>query len=230
MNKVAILALAGLMLAHQAGAAEVIGAEAGLEYSDFSSGSDDLDKSSAFGSLEVGFTDQLSIQGDLTFSRLGFVGADSQSLGLHAIYNVAPSVSLGIFAGKDWIEGGNATFYGIEAGGALDRIRGETYLGAIDDGDESYTQFGIRGDFAAYDFLTVGGRFDYVDADISELSRLSVTTAFTNGNFEITGELGRAHAEGENETFFGVGARMNFGQRPGTTFEKRGLISILPGL
>ena len=105
----------------------------------------------------------------------------------------------------------------------------------IDAEGESATQFGIRGDYLAMDNFTIGGRFDYLDIDAVDMSRLSLTTSYTAGGFEFTGEVGRAKVEASglgsgSETFFGIGAKMSFGARGGTTFDKRGLAAVVPGL
>lgn len=229
MARLIALALAGLVAAPAAHAFELNGGEAGLEYSSFLHGGDG-DKMSAKTSLELGFSPQFAVQGDLSLSKGGVTKIDGTSLGLHGIYNLGPDVSLGAFLGRDWLDDGDATFYGVEAGGAMNRIRGEGYLSRVK-GDGDYgTQFGLRGDYAAMENVSVGARFDTLDLDDADTTRLSLTSGISMETFELTGEIGRAHVEGsDSETFVGVGAKMTFGAKRGATFNPRGLLEVLPG-
>jgi hypothetical protein len=211
-------------------AAEVVGADAGLEFSTFTHDMDDLNKLTANGALEIGLTQELSVQGDFALSQMGFIDDMTEAAGLHAIYNL-PSLSLGAFAGKDWIDGQNSHHYGIEAATAEGQITGQGYIGKVLHSRYEGTIFGARADFAAMPDLTVGARYDNINVDDEDGYRLSLTTGYTMGDFRLTGEIGRADTQNDGaETFLSVGAKMSFGGRNGTTFDRRGVISILPGL
>ena len=224
----AVLAVPAIFSA--AHAAEVVGAEAGLEFSTFTHDLDDLNKLTARGSLEIGLTQEFSVQGDFALSQMGFIDDMTEAAGLHAIYNL-PTLSLGAFAGKDWIDGENSHNYGIEAATGDGQITGQGYIGKIYDSRYEGTIFGARADFAAMPDLTVGARYDNIHVDDDDGYRLSLTTGYTMGDFRLTGEIGRADTHNEGaETFLSVGAKMSFGGRSGTTFDQRGVLSILPGL
>ncbi len=231
MARIVVSALAaGLLAVSAAQAAEVTGAEAGLEFSTLTGDLDDLNKTTASGSLEVSFSQAFAVQGDIALSQLGFVDESAHSLGLHAIYN-APTLSGGLFYGKDWIDGEDAEYYGLEVGTSIDILRGEAYLGRADDGSSDGTIFGVRGDYAATESISIGARYDLMNIETTDINRLSLTAGYTTGNFELTGEVGRFDIDdADAEAFVSIGAKMNFGARNGTTFERRGLLSVVPGL
>lgn len=230
MARIIGLALASLLAANAAHAVEVTGAEAGLEFSTLTGDADDLNKFTASGSLELSFSQEFAIQGDVALSELGWVDESGKSVGLHAIYN-APAFSAGIFYGKDWIDGEDAEYYGLEGGGASGLFRGEGYIGRIDDGVYDGTIFGIRGEYAATDTVAIGARYDSMRIEGIDMFRLSLTAGYAVDNFELSGEVGRADADYiDSETFVSIGAKMNFGARNGTTFDRRGLLAVMPGL
>lgn len=230
MARTIALALAGLLVVPAAQAAEVVGAETALEYSTFTSDMDDYNKLTARGSLELALSPELSFQGDLSLSQLGFIDDSAHAAGLHMIYNFS-QFSLGAFVGKDWLDAGNTDFYGLEGATTLGAINAQAYMARIDQRDDDGTIFGAQGSFDATPDWSVGGRYDHARIDSADTYRLSLTTGYTMGNFKLTGELGRAEvSDSGSETFIGVGAKMTFGQNGGTTFGQRGLLSILPGL
>jgi hypothetical protein len=219
-----------------ANAAEIVGAEAELEYSSFPNDLDDIDKLTARGALEIGFTPAFSLQADLNISKFGFVDQVAPSAGLHAIYHLS-SASLGVFYAKDWLDETHANSYGVEIANDFGPFSTEAYIGQIDDGFNEATILGLRGDVSVMENLTIGARYDLIDYDTFKFYRLSLTTGYDFGNFELTGEIGRGDLDvlgqdslSGDETFVSIGLKIHFGARRGATFDHRGFLAIIPGL
>ncbi|MFT4150169.1 MAG: hypothetical protein QM656_08230 [Paracoccaceae bacterium] len=232
MARFLALAAAGMLLAPAAQAVEVTGGSVALEYSGLiDSDTNDVNKATAKGSIEFGFDRAFSVQGDMAFTKFGLIDDSGNSLGLHAIWHLSDATSAGLYVGREEIDG-HSNFYGLEMGHGFDRFAGEGYLGRVEDGDDHGTAFGLRGDYSISDMMKVGMRFDTLNIEGTDLSRLSLTGEMALAdNFTLTGEVGSAdYDSGGSQTFVGVGVKMNFGATRGATFQQRGILEMAPGL
>lgn len=228
-----ILALAGLSCATAAQAFEVTGGSLSLGYSSFVGGSDatDVNKLSLGSSMELGLSHQFALQGDFSLTQFDATNTDNLNFGLHAIVHANESTSVGAYVGRDRFEGQNLNYFGFEVGHQAGMIDTQGYVTFAKDGGSDGTVIGVKGDYAFTDTAMIGARFDNLNVDGADASRLSVT-----GEMEalpgvtLTGELGRARVESlGSETFVGVGVKVNFGEKRGTTFDRRSILDLLPG-
>ncbi|MFE3838115.1 porin [Pseudogemmobacter sonorensis] len=232
MKKSILLALAGAAFASSAHGFEVVGGSVAIGYSAFTEETD-VNKLNFGGQLEFGLSREFSLQGDVNLSKFGLTDIDNRSIGLHGIYHLSSETSLGAFIGTDRVEGANVDFYGIEAGHQFGQFGLEGYLSRADlEGVADGTVIGLKGEYAITPAALVGVRFDNINVDGYDASRLSLTGqyAFTEG-FAVTGELGNADIDTYgSETFFGLGVKVSFGAKRGATFDQRSVVDLLPGL
>lgn len=233
MKKSVALAFAGLLCAPAVHAFEVTGGEVSLGYSGLTGSSvNDVTKTAMGGSLEFGIAPGFSVQGDLGLSKFGRTDSDSHSMGLHAIYHVNEATSVGGFLGRDRIDGTNLDFFGVEIGHQIGQFGAEGYIGHAEIAGGSGTVLGMEGNYALGDTATVGLRYDNIDLGNLDTSRLSLTGEIgVLPGLSLTGEIGSADVAGfDSEMFAGIGVRVNFGDRRGTTFRDRSVMNLLPGL
>ncbi|NPD13857.1 hypothetical protein HOY34_01420 [Xinfangfangia sp. D13-10-4-6] len=230
---VSIISACVISAASAAGAAEFVGGTISLSYSGLAdSDLNEINKTSLNGRVQVGFSREFSIQAGLGQTWLGLSDFDSTSLDLHGIYHLSESSSVGAFFGRDEIEGYGANFAGLEAGHKVGQFGGEAYIAHAKDGDSSGNLYGIRAAYDLSDYGNIGARFDQIDIEGFDVSRLSLTGEFKpTPGFSLTAEVGSAKFDSlGSEMFVGVGLNVHFGANNGTTFDKRSLLDILPGL
>ncbi|PYF11211.1 hypothetical protein C8J30_103307 [Rhodobacter viridis] len=213
-------------------AADVTGATLGLDYSAFTDDTGGTaNKTALSGSVELGFDRNFSLQGDMSIGHFGLTDVDTFGAAVHGIYHASEFASVGAFIGRDSIEGDGDTFYGAEAGFEQGQFSGNVYVSHMNDPLADGTLMGIGGAYKATDAFTLGASYDNIDVDSYDLSRAQLEAEYRMDNFAVTAQLGSADAEGfGSETYFGVGAKVTFGAKRGTTFEQRGLLAIWPGL
>lgn len=228
-------AMASGMFASAAMAAEVTGNYLDLGYSTFTD-SDIGSKFYAAGSAELGFTREFGVQLDLGVYRLDEISETGYNGTLHAIYHASDALSLGVFYARDDVDGSDTDNYGLEAGYDLSNAIGlEGYVSRLDFSSEDGTLLGaqIKGTVAPQ--LELSASIDYLDAPADiDLTRFSIGAAYNVGQgANVYGEVGSARAsigsQSDSEAFVGVGLRLNFGAKRGTTFGRRGLLDLLPG-
>lgn len=224
--------------AQMAQAMEVTGGLIDLSYSTFLD-QNDLDKGSVAGSVELAFARTFSVQIDAGSDSFGASGLDTLALGLHGIYHVDSATSLGaFFTHENADQGGpddSIDYYGIEGGYDLGTTSYEGYLGRADGGGTDGTVFGVSGRYSMPNTIGVTGALDYVDIAGLEISTLSVRLdGDVSQNLNLFVEAGASKFDvsgvSDTEPFVGIGARVTFGANRGTTFERRSLGNILPGL
>ncbi len=228
-----LLALAGAIFAPAAQAFEVTGGSLSLGYSGLTdSDLDALNKVTLGGSIEMGFTQQFSMQGDLRLTKFGFSNVDNLNFGLHAIFHVSDTTSLGAFAGRDDSDVGDLDYFGIELGHQSGPIGLETYISRADDAGETGTVFGLAGDYAFSDTTSLGLAYDKIDVDGYGASTIALNGEFIAApGLGLTGEVGSADIDGLGaEVFMGIGVKVNFGAKRGATFDQRSVVDLLPGL
>ena len=233
MKQTLSLALAGLMCASAAQAFEVTGGSLTLGYSSFFGSSDatDVSKLSFGNSMEFALTPEIAIQGDFSYTKLDATGIDSSNFGLHGIYHLTPDTALGAYVGRDRVEGRNLNYFGVEVAHQFGMIGTEAFVSIGKDGGAEGTVIGLKGDYALNDAASIGARFDHINVSGADANKFAVTgeVAALPG-LNLTGEIGRAKLEGfGSEPYLGLGVKVNFGEKRGTTFDNRSIIDLLPG-
>ncbi|OOY31540.1 porin [Thioclava sp. F36-6] len=211
-------------------AAEITGGTVGIGFSQFTDDGD-LDKTSATGSLEVGFNRQFSLQGDLAFASFGASDTDANNVALHAIYHAGPATSFGAFAGHDHAEGAGLDYYGLEAGHSYGQFGGEAYVSHAKEDGVSGNLFGLSGRYAVNDAFGVTAGYDHIDVESFDANRTQIGVDYKLGNVTLSGDFG--HADGDDlgsSNYVSVGATFAFGPQRRTTFKQRDLIRVIPGL
>lgn len=224
------LALAGILCTSAAQAFEVTGGSVDLGFSAFT---DDFDanKTTLGGALEFGIVRAVSVQADLGLTQFGLTEVDNTNFGLHGIYHLGEATSGGLYLGRDRVEGADIDLYGLEIGHQQGQFTAEGYLGHAEAAGGSGTLLGLRGGYALSDSATLGARYDNVNLEGYDISRLSLTGeyAMTDG-FALNAEVGSFDAEGVgSEMFLGLGVKASFGAKRGATFERRSLVDLIPG-
>lgn len=218
-------------------AGEFTGGDIDLSYSAFT---DDTDyaKAQLDGSFEYGINRSFGVQVDGAAAAFGFIDETGSNVTLHGIWHTGTAGSAGIFVGSDRIDGESTEFYGLEYGMDVGGGFGvEGYAAFAEDHGEDGALYGIKGEYAfANTGFSVAGTLDYLDLD----SGISATKLGVTGNYALSptgsiyAEVGNVNLDigpiDDNEAYVGVGARIHFGAARGATFDRRGLIQLLPGL
>lgn len=233
MKRALALALCATTLIPAAAQAEITNAEVGFDYSTFADGrANDMHKATLGGALEFAISPQFSVQANLAQRYYGLADWDGTTFALHGIWHISDAAAIGGFVGKDWLDDGNnnAEFYGLEYKGNTGLITYEAY-GTYADGehDDGYG-LGLRGAYAMNDRLSLGARFETMNAD-ANLTRLGATAQYEFlPGLQANGELGLADPEdSDKEVFLSLGLKATFGAGQGVTFSGRGVQEILPG-
>lgn len=240
MNLRTILLSVGVTAASvtSASAVELVGSSIALEYSAFTEDSS-FAATSAKGSVELGFNKNFSLQGDLGGYKLNLVDETGSNIGLHGIYHVNETTSLGAFVSSDSIAGENTQYLGLEAGFGRDGFGLEGYAGKTDFEGVDATIYGLLGHYTFGNNVGLGASVDAVDFDIAGLSmsRYGFQLDYkASENTLIYAEIGSLSAEiddfglSDSEQYVGIGIEFNIGSTRGTTFGDRGLLRLIPGL
>lgn len=233
MKQTLSLALAGLLCASAAQAFEVTGGSLSLGYSSFvgSSNATDVNKLSFGSAMEFAITPEIAVQGEFSHSKFDASGLDTSNVGLHGIYHLNHTTSLGAFIGRDRIDRRNLNYYGVEVAHQLGAFDTEAFVTIAKDGGRDGTVFGIKGDYALTDTATIGARFDHLNVKGADASKFALTgeVAALPG-LNLTGEVGRGKIKGfGSDPYVGLGVKVNFGDKQGTTFGSRSVLNLLPG-
>ncbi|NEX45376.1 hypothetical protein G3572_04115 [Rhodobacter sp. ETT8] len=212
---------------------EANGGSLSLGYSTFfgSSPATDVNKLSFGSALEFGLTPDIALQGDFAYSKFDATGLSNTGVGLHGIYHLNESTSLGAFIGRDNIDGRNLNYYGVEVAHQMGMFETEAFVTIAKDGGKDGTVFGLKGDYVISDAVTVGARFDQLKVEGADAAKFAVTgeVAALPG-LNLTGELGRGRIKGYGaDPYVGVGVKVNFGAKNGATFGNRSILDLLPG-
>ncbi|TQS72735.1 porin [Rhodobacteraceae bacterium] len=233
MNKLLLAtALAGGMpLA--AMAADVNGASVGVSHYNYLGG-EDGNRTSIGGQLELGFTPQFAMQGDMMLNHFGDgADLDGYSTGLHAIWNATPYSKFGLFAGFEDLDEGDVDLLGLEYGAQLNGVDFEAaYTRANGDSninDSDIYNLSLKTPLTPQ--LDVGGRFDFADIDNgNNVRRFGVTGDYKlAGGYVLNGELGFVDPNHDDaESYIGLGIKAEFGGGD-ASFSRRGLAELIPG-
>lgn len=231
--KTVVLPLALLVAASPAMALELVGGSVSLGYSGLADTMlDEINKTTLSGSVEIGFSQAVSVQGDLSTMNFGLSDMDATHIGLHGIYHLNEATSLGGFIGEDRLESADLSILGIEVGHQAGQMRMEGYLSRADSSAQDGMIFGLHAGYRLSDASEIGLRYDEINVDGFGASRVSAVGEFGLANgLAITGELGSADLDGlGSETFVGLGVKVDFGAERGATFSQRSVLDLLPGL
>lgn len=202
-------------------AQEFTGGTLGLEY--LSTDGDDV--TSYYGEVEFGINRNIGFEVDLNGFSAGSDSASSATM--HGIYHIGPTASLGAYYGQGFGDSNDVTFYGVEGGTLWGRTSIGGYLGQRESGGTSGTTFGVNAEAPINDSFEIFTDFDFIYVDDSWVSQDEIGVQYNMPNGpELYALYGRASAElsgfgGATADYFGVGARINFGAKRGTTFEGR---------
>lgn len=209
------------------------GASLGINYTDFPD-LDDFGGINYFGSAEFGITPQFAAALDISFYDFEFGDADVSNYTLHAIYNLDASTSFGLFFGQDQVDEFSSDNLGIEA--AYDFGFGDVqgYFGTGDDGSDNVTFIGASTRYGLGNGISAIASFDTVSFNDTDSS----STAFEIGaeyalpagpRFSASyGNLGFDDGIVEtDESFFKLGASIDFGTNGGVTFDRKGFFETV---
>lgn len=238
MNKFIAIVIGLVASASTAQAIEVTGGRLDLSYSAFLDDTD-VDKLNVAGSVELGFSNTASVQLDVGHDSFGLSGLDIVSLGAHGVFHLDQSTSVGVFYTRDRANIGgvndSANLYGVEAGHDAGPVEFEGYFGRGESSGTDGTIIGASARYAMPSTIGVSGSIDYLDIDGLEARKLTVRLdgdVTENLNLFVEVGTGKVSAFGasRSEPFMGIGGRITFGADRGTTFERRSLGDLLPGL
>lgn len=208
------------VLASSSNAQEFSGGEIGLEYNLNASETSNNNASYNAG-VEFAFGREYAI--GVTAQNLDINDASS-NLTLHGIYHLNPKATVGLFYSRDEDE---VQGYGIEGGTTLGRGEIGGYVGQRSLESEDVMIVGFESRTQVSDQITFFTDFDIVSDDRfgAATSELGMSYAFDQGP-EAYVQVGRASVfgddiENDSETYIGVGARITFGAKRGSTFESR---------
>lgn len=232
MQKLVLAAVLAAVAAPIGVMAEVTGASVGFDYTGLAeNGMGSVNKSELGGSLEYAINPAFSIQGDMAMRTLDGLDKNSQGVTLHAIARPGNGPALGIFAGKDWLEGKGTEFYGVEGAGQFGLIGYDAAVTHVDGHNADANGLSLRGTYAINDQLDLGGRLEGYRSQGETMSRYAATAGYVvSPGLKATGELGFADGVGAPaESYVGIGLKATFGSSNGTTFAKRGFMDFVPG-
>lgn len=228
-------ALAAGICGVAASAAEFTGGNFELGYSQFS----DSNQGASFavaGSAEFALSRSFSLQLDAANYSFDRINTSGQNVTLHTIYHVNQDMSLGAYLGRDFLSGGDANVYGLEAGYDFGTLGLEGYLSRLDSSASDATLVGATLFSDVTDRLRLNATVDHLNGPTtSRLTSYSIGATYeVMDGAKFYGEFGNANASAgnlsTNEAFFGAGFRIDFGAKRGATFDRRGLLDKLPGL
>ena len=229
-------AVAGVFLVCATGAqaVEITGGSLGLSYSAFTEDTS-VRRSGIEGSIEIGYNQSFSSQIDVTYHELNVTDQDATTFGLHTIYHVNDTTSLGIFYAIEDTPGGTFDFYGIEAGHEVGQLAFEGYLGRAEARAVDADVIGVSARYAFENTFGVTGAYDNIDLAGADLSKFSLRAdRDVTADVNLYLEVGSARVNGAglsgSEPFVGLGGTYVFGAGRGATFDARGISRLLPGL
>lgn len=233
--------LAAMISSTSVQAVEITGGYLDLGYSTFTDG--DLgDKYNYNGSGELAFSRAFSLQLDLGGYRFQDLSENATNVTLHTNLHTSGNASIGAFYGREYVDGPDFEFYGIEGGFDAGLADIEGYIGRQQTTDIS----GLDGTLLGVAIISdvspkwqIRAGYDLVNDvyGILDYGLLSLGADYSvSDNAEIYGTIGNAHLTSDvvsgsgDEAYINVGVRINLGNSRGTTFGRRGVLDKIPGL
>ncbi len=209
------------------------GGQLSIEYNAPTSG-DDFGGTTYSGGLEYSINRQFAVAVDASSYRLDNINTTASSFTLHGIYHLSESASVGAFAGQDSASDSNVMLYGIEGGTEFSGgVIGGYFALSNGDSDDA-TMFGLDASYALNEAFTIVGDLDVTSLDDDTATNISVGAEYQMPRGpKFYGHIGSLNADGNgvggNETYVGLGARIEFGAARGTTFDQRSRFETLAG-
>lgn len=232
INKIAVFAALAAVFATPLAAQGVTGGQLGITYTAPVDGSD-FGGTSYNGGVEYAINRQFAVSADFSSYSLDTFSTDPSSLTLHGVYHMSDTASLGLFFGQETIGDESAEYFGLEGG--TEFMGGEIagYFASVQ-GDSDGTMLGIDGQYDWRDGIGFTGNASMVSVNDTSISRIAIGGVYAMAEGpEFFGEIGSLSAESggmsDSQSFIGLGARINFGAKRGTTFDQRSLYEVLPG-
>jgi len=215
-------------------AVEVTGGSVGLSFSAFAEETS-VNRVAVDGSVELGFNRNISVQIDLAYSDFNFTGLNTTTLGLHGIYHLSDTTSLGAFyVNEDENGGGDLDIFGVEAGHDAGQFEVEGYLARVNGGGADGDMLGVSARYELPTALGVSGSYDRVSGSGADFRKFAVQLdRDVSPSVNLYAEVGTARLNvaglTDSEPFVGLGGKFVFGAQRGATFGQRGFTRILPG-
>lgn len=233
MMKFATVGAVALVLASPAAALDFVGGNVTLGYSGLSH---DMDYSRAgvTGQAEFGITPTFSLQTDVGVSKFFEAGETEHNLTLHGIWNDGVA-NLGVFYGAERVSDDTKNFYGFEIGQQTDLLDVELYIGRGENFGWDGMMGGVSGHYSLTPEFGLGLSYDRASIEDLDLSRVALKADYAvRPDITVGAEIGSFSADLDDswgrETFVGLNAKMSFGASQGTSFGRRGVLNIIPGL
>ncbi|PYE84098.1 hypothetical protein [Pseudoroseicyclus aestuarii] len=191
----------------------------------------ELGRSTYSGSLE-GEAYGFGFAGDLSRYSFGIFDDNAGNVTLHGFYRLGYVGTAGLFFARDWLDGDDASLYGLEGAMDLRAVSLEGYLGQRKGDAVDGTMVGVSADVAFGLAYSAGADFDYIDGDDGDsLRRIALGGEYAlAGGPRLWAEIGQQQAERDGDSdssaFIGLGARIEFGPASGTTFDPRSLFAL----
>lgn len=232
MKHFAVAGALALAVGTPAFAVEFTGGTVSLGYSQLLDNSS-LARTGLSGQAEMAITPEFSVQGDLGVSKFLDLGETEHDATLHGIWHNG-SADLGVFYGVEKLDE-SRDFYGFELAQKTNSWSAELYLGRGENADWDGGIAGISGQAWLTPVFGMGLSYDAVNIDGIDAKKVAVTADYKiTPQMSLGAELGTFdsdldEAEG-TEGFVGVNATLHFGANGDTTFGRRGVLNIIPGL
>ncbi|MGJ8611055.1 MAG: hypothetical protein ACSHWY_08175 [Octadecabacter sp.] len=180
--------------------------------------------------LEFSLSRNMSVAFDLAQYDFSLLDESVTTFTVHSIYHLNDTASLGFLAGNDFGDNGVGSFYGIEGGFEANQFNGEGYV-AFYDNDDNSSVIGLSGSYQITESIAAIGDFGYGNVGDADITRISAGAEYDfAGGPTVYAEIGNLAAEGENASFIGLGATVQFGAQRGTTFDRRSIFeTLIPG-
>ncbi|WP_019953656.1 hypothetical protein [Yoonia vestfoldensis] len=214
------------------------GGSVGIEYSEF----DDLtvyEKTTFRAALEYGLTPVIAIGGNLSY--YSFADADNLdlvNLTLHGIYDLNSEISVGLWFSRESLDSSSNNLeidnYGVEAAYNAGPVSAQGYFGVGEVEDTDLTYFGLDGNYAFGNGVSVIGSYEIVSIEETteqDYSTFELGAAYTLASgpafFAKVGNLMFEDSViSDNEVYYAIGATYEFGGDRGTTFGTRGFLEL----
>lgn len=220
-----IATLGVVMAAGGAAAQGFTGATLGIDYTK-SLDSSDLGGVNYYGQAEVEAIAGIGFALDVSAYDFAIAGSDAQNVTGHAIYALDNQITLGAYFGRDWIDDDSIDSFGVQ--GAFDYGMGiaQGYVGLGDGAVADIVAIGASGNFDFGSGISAVAAFDRVGFEGGDGMSYEIGGEYTlAGGPVLSGVLGRFSVDDgvttRDETYIGVKARIDIGQRGGTTFDRR---------
>lgn len=234
MKRQLFAAALGVAFSNAMAAAQDFRGDMTLSYSAFTEDTS-INALSGTGSFEFGIGDRASVQFDVGLVGFGFTNSEATHAVLHAIFDVHPQGSAGLFMGIEDFEGVDVDYYGLEYGHSFAGGTFEVYAARGEEAGITGTVIGVEGIFALNDQWGMGVKLDNADFNGAlDARRIGVRGIHALGQgTSVYAEVGSASVRvpgvTESEPFVGIGLNFELGSDK-ATFGQRSLMSLFPGL